>query len=171
MVKIRLKRLGRKKRPFYRIVVMDIRQRRQGAALAELGYFNPLSRELKLDKAAAQEWVSKGAQVSPTVERLLKNAPETGELIILEKAKKERLSKKQETLLKQQADAKANAEAEAKAAAAAPKMEEAPAPVEAAVEPVAEAPVEAPVAEAPAEEPAAETPAEEEPAAEEAPEA
>lgn len=158
MVKIRLKRLGRKKRPFYRIVVMDIRDRRQGAPLAELGFYNPLSRELKMDKQAATDWVSKGAQMSDTVEKLLKNAPETGELIILERAKKERLSKKAAERAKQAEEA-AKAAAEKPAEPEAPAAEEAPAAAEAAAE---EAPAAA-AEEAPATE---EAPAEEAPAAE-----
>lgn len=133
MVKIRLKRLGRKKRPFYRIVVVDIRTRRQGAPLAELGYYNPMSRELKLDKVSATSWIEKGAQPSETAERLIKLAPETGEVIVLERVRKERLSKKAEAAQKAAAEAaaqKAEEEAAAKqAAAAAPEApaEESPA--------------------------------------------
>ena len=174
MVKIRLKRLGRKKKPFYRIIVIDGRARRQGASLAELGYYNPLSRELKLNKIEAQEWVGKGAILTPTVARLLDQAPETGELIVLERAQKERLSKKALDRQKQEADAKTRQEEEAKAAAAAKAAAEAEAsatPEPAAEEPAAaETPAEEATApETPAEEPAAsETPAEE-PAAAEAP--
>jgi small subunit ribosomal protein S16 len=94
MVKIRLKRLGRKHRAFYRIVVTDIRNRRDGAPLMELGYYNPLSKELKLDKKAALDWISKGAQPSETVQRLINKADENGALIVLETVKKDKLSKK-----------------------------------------------------------------------------
>jgi len=94
MVKIRLKRLGRKHRPFYRIVVTDIRNRRDGAPLMELGYYNPISKELKLDKKAALEWIGKGAQPSDTAQRLINKADENGQLIVLEVAKKDKLSKK-----------------------------------------------------------------------------
>lgn len=121
MVKIRLKRLGRKKRPFYRIVVTDIRNRRDGKPIEELGFYNPLSKELKLNKESALQWISKGAQPSDTVKRLIDKAPETGELIVLDIAKKETLSKK--------AKAKQDEEA-AKKAAEAPteeKTEETPA--------------------------------------------
>ena len=107
MVKIRLKRLGRKKRPFYRIVVTDGRNRRDGKPLAELGYYNPLSKELKLSQTEALEWVAKGAQPTETTQRLIDKASPTGELVVVEKAQKERLSKK----------AKAKAEEEAKKAA------------------------------------------------------
>ena len=85
MVKIRLKRQGRKKKPFYRIVVTDIRTRRNGKPLEELGYYNPHSKELKLDKAKAQEWLSKGAIPSETAERLIKHASDAGELVYLPK--------------------------------------------------------------------------------------
>lgn len=131
MVKIRLKRQGRKKRPFYRIVVTDIRNRRDGAPIEELGFYNPLSKELKLNKASATEWLAKGAQASDTAKRLIEKAPESGELIVLEVVKKARLSKK----------AKAKAEEEkAKAAEAAEqaKAEEAAASEEASEESAAE---------------------------------
>jgi small subunit ribosomal protein S16 len=131
MVKIRLKRQGRKKRPFYRIVVTDIRNRRDGAPIEELGFYNPLSKELKLNKASATEWLAKGAQASDTAKRLIEKAPESGELIVLEVAKKARLSKK----------AKAKAEEEkAKAAEAAEqaKAEEAAASEDTSEEPAAE---------------------------------
>ncbi len=137
MVKIRLKRLGRKKRPFYRVVVTDMRNRRDGAPLAELGYYNPLSKELKLNKTEALSWVSKGAHPSDTVKRLIEAAPETGELIRLEAAKKERLSKKAKA--KQEAEATAKPEAAAPAAEEAAPVEEAPAAEEAKeAEPAAE---------------------------------
>jgi len=94
MVKIRLKRLGRKHRPFYRIIVTDIRNRRDGAPLMELGYYNPISKELKLDKKTAMDWIAKGAQPSDSALRLINKADENGQLIVLEVAKKEKLSKK-----------------------------------------------------------------------------
>jgi small subunit ribosomal protein S16 len=94
MVKIRLKRLGRKHSPFYRIVVTDIRNRRDGAPLMELGYYNPMNKQLKLDKKAALDWISKGAQPTDSALRLINKADENGELITLEVAKKDRLSKK-----------------------------------------------------------------------------
>lgn len=135
MVKIRLKRLGRKHRPFYRIVVTNIRTRRDGEPIAELGYYNPVSKELKLNKQAALEWIGKGAIPSETAQRLIDRADANGELIRLESRKQPKLSKK----------ARAKAEAEAPAAPAAE-----------------EAPVAAPAAEEPA--PAAEAAAEETPA-------
>lgn len=94
MVKIRLKRLGRKHSPFYRIVVTHSGNRRDGAPLMELGYYNPMSKQLKLDKKAAMEWIGKGAQPTESALRLINKADESGELITLQIAKKERLSKK-----------------------------------------------------------------------------
>jgi small subunit ribosomal protein S16 len=55
VVKIRLKRVGAKKAPHYRIVAVDSRARRDGSPIEELGYYNPLSKELKLDKEAVQK--------------------------------------------------------------------------------------------------------------------
>lgn len=92
MVRIRLKRLGRKKSPFYRIVVMNKRDRRNGRPIEELGYYNPMSKELKLNKEALNAWLAKGAQPSETVAYLATLAPEDGSLIQLpKKAKKEHL--------------------------------------------------------------------------------
>lgn len=111
MVKIRLKRLGYKKNPFYRIVVITSTSKREGAPVQELGYYNPKTKEMKLDKASALDWIKKGAQPTDTVKYLIANCDDEGKLIY--KVKEEvKLSKK----------AKAKLEAE-KAAAA----EEAPA--------------------------------------------
>jgi small subunit ribosomal protein S16 len=71
MIKIRLTRLGRKKRPYYRMVVLDVRSRRNGAALDLLGFYDPVRKQLKLDVNKANAWVAKGAQVSDTAKRLL----------------------------------------------------------------------------------------------------
>jgi small subunit ribosomal protein S16 len=88
MVRIRLKRLGRKKRPFYRIVVTDQRNRRDGAPICELGYYDPIRKQLKLNKTEAAAWMVKGAQPSDTVARLLQLAPEGFELFEIPKAVK-----------------------------------------------------------------------------------
>ena len=72
MVKIRLRRLGAKKAPFYRVVVADSRFPRDGRFIEELGYYNPMNKELKLDNDKAAEWVKKGAQPTDTVRALLK---------------------------------------------------------------------------------------------------
>ena len=69
-VKIRLKRMGAKKNPFYRIVVADSRSPRDG----RLGYYNPMNKELKLDNEKAADWVKKGAQPTDTARALLKKS-------------------------------------------------------------------------------------------------
>lgn len=93
MVKIRLKRLGYKRNPIYRIIVINSREKREGRAIAELGFYNPRRKELRLDKAAALEWIKKGAQPTETVQYLIDNCDENGALI--KKAVEEKkLSKK-----------------------------------------------------------------------------
>jgi len=76
MVKIRLKRLGAKKAPFYRIVVADARNPRDGKTLAELGIYDPTKNptELRVDANEAKKWLSNGAQPTDTVRALLKKA-------------------------------------------------------------------------------------------------
>ena len=76
MVKIRLRRMGAKKAPFYRIVVADSRYPRDGRFIEEIGYYNPVANpaELKVDVDRAQAWVKTGAQPTETVRDLLKKA-------------------------------------------------------------------------------------------------
>ncbi|MBC7997779.1 MAG: 30S ribosomal protein S16 [Leptolyngbya sp.] len=74
MVKIRLKRVGSKKAPHYRVVAVDSRCRRDGKPLEELGYYNPRSKDLKLDQEAVDKWMKVGAQPSDTVASLLRKA-------------------------------------------------------------------------------------------------
>lgn len=75
MVKIRLRRAGAKKQPFYRVIVADERSPRNGRFIEEIGYYNPLGNsEIKIDAAKAQEWIAKGAQPTDTVKALLKKA-------------------------------------------------------------------------------------------------
>lgn len=73
-VKIRLKRMGRKKDPFYRMVVADERAPRDGRYIEELGYYNPLTKDLKLDNVKAADWIRKGAQPTETARALLKKS-------------------------------------------------------------------------------------------------
>ncbi|HWR62286.1 MAG TPA: 30S ribosomal protein S16 [Clostridia bacterium] len=75
-VKIRLKRMGAKKAPFYRLVVADSRSPRDGKFIEEIGYYNPVSTpaEIKIDAEKAKKWLETGAQPSDTVRRLLKNS-------------------------------------------------------------------------------------------------
>ncbi|MBQ9413847.1 MAG: 30S ribosomal protein S16 [Clostridia bacterium] len=75
-VKIRLRRMGAKKAPFYRIVVADSRYPRDGRFIDEVGYYNPLTdpAELKVDAEKVQKWIGNGAQPTDTVKALLKKA-------------------------------------------------------------------------------------------------
>ena len=75
-VKIRLTRMGKKKNPFYRVVVMDQRARRDGAAIEEIGYYNPMTEpaEIKIDAEKANKWLNNGAQPTATVRTLLKKS-------------------------------------------------------------------------------------------------
>lgn len=75
-VKIRLRRMGAKKAPFYRVVVADSRYPRDGRFIEEIGYYNPLQdpAEIKVDAEKAQKWIANGAQPTDTVKDLLKKA-------------------------------------------------------------------------------------------------
>ena len=75
-VKIRMRRMGAKRKPFYRIVVADSRAPRDGRFIEEVGYYNPVSqpKELKLDEDKIFEWLKKVAQPSDTVRSLLSGA-------------------------------------------------------------------------------------------------
>ena len=75
-VKIRLKRLGAKKTPFYRVVVADERSPRDGKFIEEIGYYNPLTDpvEVKIDAEKATKWLNNGAQPTDTVRALLKKS-------------------------------------------------------------------------------------------------
>ena len=76
MVKIRLRRMGAKKAPFYRIVVADSRSPRDGRCIEEIGTYNPLNQPatVTVDVEKAQNWIKNGAQPTDTVRSLLKNA-------------------------------------------------------------------------------------------------
>ena len=73
-VKIRLRRMGAKKAPFYRVVVADSRYPRDGRFIEEIGYYNPMRKpaEIKIDAEKAQKWIANGAQPTDTVKVLLK---------------------------------------------------------------------------------------------------
>ena len=75
-VKIRLTRMGDKKSPFYRVVVADARNSRDGKVIDSLGYFNPLTNEdnIKLDKEKTLSWIKNGAQPTETARTLLVKA-------------------------------------------------------------------------------------------------
>ncbi|MEA4888280.1 MAG: 30S ribosomal protein S16 [Clostridiaceae bacterium] len=75
-VKIRLKRIGAKKAPYYRVVVADSRYPRDGRFIEEIGTYNPLLNpaEIKIDAEAARKWITNGAQPTDTVRALLKKS-------------------------------------------------------------------------------------------------
>ena len=124
MLKIRLKRLGAKKAPTYRDIVINSTTKREGLPIQELGHYNPKTKEMKLDKVAALDWVSKGAQPTETVAYLIKNCNDDGSLNYVKK-ETVKLSKK---ALAKKAEEEARAAEEAKAAAeAAAAKAEAPA--------------------------------------------
>ena len=74
MVKIRLRRMGAKKAPFYRIIVADSRSPRDGKCIEEIGYFDPMKEPavVKIDAEKAAQWIKNGAQPTDTVKKLLK---------------------------------------------------------------------------------------------------
>lgn len=133
MLKIRLKRLGAKKNPTYRIIVINSTTKREGKPIQELGHYNPKTKVMKLDKATALDWISKGAQPTETVAYLIKNCNDDGSLNYV---KKETVKLSKKALAKKQAEeeAKAAKEAEEKAAAEAAAQEAAAQPEEAAAE-------------------------------------
>ena len=73
-VKIRLRRLGAKKAPFYRVIVADSRSPRDGRFIEEIGYYYPMTNpaEIKIDADKAKTWIANGAQPTETVKALLK---------------------------------------------------------------------------------------------------
>ena len=75
-VKIRLTRMGKKKNPFYRIVVADERARRDGAPIDTIGYYDPMTEpaSIKIDAEKATKWLGNGAQPTETVRTLLKKS-------------------------------------------------------------------------------------------------
>ena len=75
-VKIRLRRMGAKKAPFYRVVVADSRYPRDGRFIEEIGYYNPLTNpaQINIDGEKAKKWIANGAQATETVKSLLKKS-------------------------------------------------------------------------------------------------
>ncbi len=76
-VKIRLRRVGKKKQPYYRIVVIDIRNPRDGRFIETIGYYHPLAKndneKIKISKEKLDEWLKKGAKPSETMKNLIKS--------------------------------------------------------------------------------------------------
>ncbi len=79
MLKIRLRRMGTKNRPFYRVVVSDSRRTPKASALDEVGYYNPRSEpaEIKIDQERVDHWVRRGAQISSSVQKLIRRQAQT----------------------------------------------------------------------------------------------
>lgn len=122
MLKIRLKRLGAKKAPTYRVIVINSTTKREGKPVEELGYYNPKTKEMKLNKVGAEAWIKKGAQPTDTVKYLIANCNEDGSLNY-KKSETVKLSKK---ALAKKAEEEARAAEEAAKAAEAPAEEAAP---------------------------------------------
>ncbi len=125
MLKIRLKRLGAKKSPSYRVIVINSTTKREGKPIEELGHYNPKTKEMKLNKASALAWISKGAQPTDTVKYLIANCNDDGTL---------NYKKKEVVKLSKKAQAKKAAEEEARKAEEAAKAAEAAAAEEAPAE-------------------------------------
>ena len=72
-VKIRLRRMGAHKKPFYRIVVADVRSPRDGRCIEEIGYVNPMvtPEDIKIDMEKAKKWIKNGAQPTPRVKKII----------------------------------------------------------------------------------------------------
>ena len=111
MLKIRLKRLGAKKSPTYRIIVINSTTKREGKPIEELGHYNPKTKVMKLDKQKAEEWITKGAQPTETVSFLIKNCNADGTLNY-KKNDTVKLSKKAQAALEAKAKEEAAAESE-----------------------------------------------------------
>ena len=74
MLKLRLKKIGRKRQPSYRLVVMDVRTRRDGRPIEEVGYYNPLTKESHFETEKIVKWLKNGVKPTETVQSLLKKA-------------------------------------------------------------------------------------------------
>ena len=172
MVKIRLKRLGSKRKPFYRIVIADSRVQRDGKYIELAGTFNPKIGELKIDKEVVLKWLKLGAKPTPTVKKMLSHEGIMAEFANLKTNGKLKVESKTGTIFGKDWDPKVNytepgtkpktAEAEEQAQAAAEVKEET-APQESNEEPKTEA---EPKAEAPVETEKTEDSKEETPSAE-----
>ena len=156
-VRLRMTRMGRKKKPFYRIVAIDSRKRRDGAYLEKIGHYNPLTKppEIVIDEEKALAWLQKGAQPSDTVRSFLSHK---GILLKYDQMKK---GASEEKIAEELEKLKLVRDEIAKKKEAAEKAAKKEAPVE---EPVAEEPV---TEETPEEQPTEAAASEEQPAAEE----
>ena len=129
MVRIRLKRTGSLNAACFRIVVMDQRSSRDGKAIEEVGFYNPRSKEEKVNLDRVAYWTGVGADVSETVKDIVERAK--AGIVLKDRVRPANISKKAKAKAAAEAEAKAAAEAEAKAAAEAAAAEAAEAPAEA----------------------------------------
>lgn len=117
MLKIRLKRLGAKKAPTYRVIVINSTTKREGKPVEELGHYNPKTKEMKLNIESAKAWIAKGAQPTDTVKYLIANCNEDGTLNYKKsevvKLSKKAQAKKAEEEARKAEEAAAAAESEA----------------------------------------------------------
>ena len=121
MVKLRLKRIGTRNRACFRAVVMDARSSRDGKAIEEIGFYDPILKVERMNLDRYNYWVGVGAQVSQTVAAIAKRV--AAGVSLADKVRKPSVSRK----VKAKAEAEAKAKAEAEAAAAAAPAEAAPA--------------------------------------------
>ena len=174
--KIRLKRIGRRNRPFYRIIIIDSRKRRDGSAIEQVGWYNPIEsnkeKNYVLKEDRILEWLKLGAQVTDPVNKLMKRSGLAYRWHLMKQGLSEKeidkaveeWKKERDKVIQDRIKANKAKKEKLKAEKAAAKVVE-EAPVEAPAEEVAE---EAPAEEAaPAEEEAEEAPVEEEAPAEE----
>ena len=155
-VKIRLKRMGARHRPFYRLVVTDSRMPRDGRFIETLGSYNPIEKPvvIKVKEAKVIDWIMKGAEVSTTVGRLLKKTKTMEKLHLIRQGQKPKLEDELAVEFKEKPKKKKKKKegaAEAETAEAAP-AEEKPAEAAAAEKPAEAAAEEKPAEEAPVEE-------------------
>ena len=121
MVRIRLKRTGTRNAVCFRIVVMDQRSSRDGKAIEEVGFYNPRSKEEKVNLERVSYWTGVGAEMSETVKDIVERAK--GGIVLKDRVRPASMSKKAKAKAAAEAEAKAAAEAEAKAAAEAAAAE------------------------------------------------
>jgi small subunit ribosomal protein S16 len=155
MVRIRLRRVGKRKQPIYRVVVADSRSPRDGRFIEVIGQYNPLTNpsQINLDADKALTWLRKGAKPSSSVVALLKRTGVWTTFVADKGPAPKKVKKRKVTDAREKAAAEAKAAKDAEAAAAAPAEAAAPAPAEEAAAPDATGePEAAPEA---AEEPAA----------------
>jgi len=128
LVKIRLMPMGKKKRPFYRIVAIDVRSQSQGKTLGLIGHYDPMNAKLNLDHEAAIGWLKRGAQMTPTVEDLLRSQGILAQLHGLEGTVKENVLSQDKPKRRRKLQAASSAAAEEQKAEA--TAEEVPAEAE-----------------------------------------